>query len=121
MNLVEPGAGLVFMRVGTHAGEPLEEIIERKLKEIDEVGYAFWGYGGINCHPRSVVQPYAEEIAAMCDTVHLCLEEVPPDKETYWADETSAQEWSIDGLNFRPVPKGIRVTGSRYAFIIKGL
>lgn len=110
-------SGLVFMRVGTHAGEPLEEIVERKLKEIEKVGHAFWGYGGSSCHPRSIVQPYAEE----AKHVRLCMEVVPADLETYWAEEVPANEWSIDGIHFRPMPEGIKVTGSRYAFIISGL
>lgn len=109
------------MRVGTHAGEKLEDIISRKSKEIKEVGHAFWGYGGLNCHPRSVVQPYAEEIAASGGVVRLCMEVVPPSEETYWAESEHAREWSIDGVNFRPVPQGICVTGSRYAFVITGL
>ncbi|MDH7972527.1 hypothetical protein QH494_10065 [Sphingomonas sp. AR_OL41] len=121
MSVLEPGAGLVFMRVGTHAGETLEAIVARKLKEIEDIGHAFWGYGGLNCHPRSVVQPYAEEIAASGGVVRLCMEEVAPDKETYWAESEAAREWSIDGLNFRPLPPGIRVTGSRYAFLITAL
>jgi len=121
LSVLDPGSGVVFMRVGTHADEPLEVIIDRKLKEIDVTGQAFWGYGGLNCHPRSVVQPYAEEVVASGNKVSLCMEEVAPDKETYWANAEAATEWSIDGINFRPLPTGIRVTGSRYAFIITGL
>lgn len=109
------------MRVGEHADEPLAAIIKRKLKEIETVGHAFWGYGGLNCHPRSVVQPYAEELNAAGLTVRLCMEEVAPDRERYWANKEAAREWSIDGINFRPIPAGIKVTGSRYAFIITGL
>ena len=32
--IIHPGAGLIFMKVGTHAQESLEEIIDRKRKEI---------------------------------------------------------------------------------------
>jgi hypothetical protein len=121
LNVLQRGAGVVFMRVGTHAGETIEEIVQRKLKEIRDVGHAFWGYGGQNCHPRAIVQPYADEVVSTGGTVRLCLEAVAPDRETYWANESEAREWSIDGLNFRPLPKGIRVTASRYAFVIKNL
>jgi hypothetical protein len=121
LTVLESGAGLIFMRVGTHVGEPLEAIVQRKLKEIEDNGHAFWGYGGLNCHPRSVVQPYAEEVAADGGAVRLCMEAVAPETETYWAEDEAAREWSIDGLNFRPLPRGIRVTGSRYAFLIKAL
>lgn len=117
----ELNGGIVFMRVGTHAEEPLEQIVDRKLAEIDKTGHAFWGYGGRLCHPRSVVQPYADELAKEGGVVRLCMEEVAPDTETYWADSQAASEWSIDGLNFKPIPQGIRVTGSRYAFVVAGL
>ncbi|RYG86367.1 MAG: hypothetical protein EON59_10160 [Alphaproteobacteria bacterium] len=121
MSVLEAGAGLVFMRVGSHAGETLDEIIERKRAEVAQVGHAFWGYGGLNCHPRTVVQPYAEDVARQGGVVRLCLEEVPPSRETYWAEDEPAREWSIDGINFKPLPPGIRVTGSRYAFVITDL
>ena len=36
--------------------EPLDEIIKRKTKEIEEAGFAMWGYnGGNSCHPRTMV------------------------------------------------------------------
>ena len=55
--IIEPGSGLLYMKVGTHARETLEDIIRRKTKEIEDTGYAFWGYGGNTCHPRTMVQP----------------------------------------------------------------
>jgi hypothetical protein len=33
--IVKPGAGLLFMKVGTHAQESLEDIIARKTREIE--------------------------------------------------------------------------------------
>ena len=45
--IVHPGAGVVFMKVGTHAREPLSEIIARKRQEIDDAGYALGGTAGI--------------------------------------------------------------------------
>ena len=48
--IVIPGAGLVYMKVGTHANEPFDEIFERKRKEIEDEGFALWGYGGNTGH-----------------------------------------------------------------------
>ena len=31
--IIRPGAGLLFMKVGTHANEELEDIIKRKQKK----------------------------------------------------------------------------------------
>lgn len=121
MSLLQPGANLIFMRVGTHAGEPFEVIFARKLLEIETTGQAFWGYGGASCHPRSVVQPYGEQVSAEGGTLSLCMQEVAPDQETYWAESEGAREWSIDGINFKDVPTGIKVTGSRYAFVVSNL
>jgi len=45
--LFVPGAGLLFMKVGVHAQETLEDIIRRKSEEIEKEGFAMWGYGGI--------------------------------------------------------------------------
>ena len=44
--IIKPGSGVLFMKVGTHAQEKLEEIIRRKSREIEETGYGMWGYGG---------------------------------------------------------------------------
>ena len=57
-----PGDGILFMKVGVHARESLEDIIERKDKEIRDAGYALWGYGGSTCHPSTMVQPFGEAI-----------------------------------------------------------
>jgi len=48
-SILSPGQGVLYMKVGTHAQEPLEEIIKRKTKEIEDAGYAMWGYGGSTC------------------------------------------------------------------------
>src|SRR5438477_290714 len=49
----------LFMKVGNHANETWEQILERKRKEYDRTGRTFWGYGGTTCHPLGVVQPFA--------------------------------------------------------------
>ena len=49
-SIVKPGTGILFMKVGTHANEPLADIITRKKKEIQDAGCSFWGYGGNTCH-----------------------------------------------------------------------
>ena len=46
LKVVNPGDGILFMKVGTHAQESLDDIIARKSKEIADAGFAMWGYGG---------------------------------------------------------------------------
>ena len=48
---------IVFMKVGRHAGETFEEILERKQREYERAGRIFWGYGGGTMHPTQKVQP----------------------------------------------------------------
>ena len=49
--IAAPGSGIIYMKVGVHARETLEEIIARKTQEIRDEGFAMWGYGG-GCHPQ---------------------------------------------------------------------
>jgi hypothetical protein len=106
------------MKIGVHAQESLESIIDRKLKEIDDEGMAFWGYGGNTCHPTSMVRPFAAEQARQGHPIYLCMEKM---ESHHLAEPKRADEFSIDGLIWKPVPQGIHVLGSRYALAIKNL
>jgi len=39
----------------------------------------------------------------------------------HFADPVRAEEFSVDGIRWQPVPDGINVLGSRYALCIKNL
>jgi hypothetical protein len=52
----------IFMKIGSHAGETLEQILERKQREIERTGRSFWGYGGASCHPLTQLQPFARTL-----------------------------------------------------------
>lgn len=116
--IVKPGAGLLFMKVGTHAQETLEDIIARKTKEIKDTGYAMWGYGGNTCHPRTMVQPFAEDLAARHQPIVLCMQAM---ESKHFAEPLRANEFSPDGINWQLIPPTIHVLGSRYALVIKDL
>lgn len=111
----KPGDSILYMKVGTHAQEELGEILSRKRKEIAREGYAMWGYGGNTCHPTSMVQPFAR---AAVTPIVLCME---PMQSHHRAEPLRAEEFSIDGLRWNPVPGGINVLGSRYALCIRSL
>ena len=106
------------MKVGTHAQEPLEEIIRRKKREIEDAGFSMWGYGGNTCHPMTMVQPFARVHAAASQPILLCME---PMTSKHFAEQVSAKEFSIDGAKWEPIPKGIDVLGSRFALCIDTL
>lgn len=116
-DIVTPGAGLLFMKIGTHAREDLAGIIARKTEEIRRTGYGMWGYGGNTCHPTSMVQPFAKMFAGRGRTIHLVMEEV----ESNHFAEGVAEEFSTDGVTWEKVPETIEVRGSRYALAIRDL
>jgi hypothetical protein len=117
-DIIKAGAGLIFMKVGTHAKQGLEEIIARKAKEIVDTGYGMWGYGGNTCHPRTMVQPFAEDFAKRGGPVYLCMEEMD---SNHFAEPLRASRYSIDGVAWRDVPSTINVLGSRFALVIDEL
>lgn len=117
-DIMKPGTGLIFMKVGVHAKESLEAIIARKTKEIEEAGYALWGYGGNTCHPQSMVQPFAEDYIAKGGVIYLCMQEID---SHHYAEPLRADEFSPDGRTWQEIPKAINVLGSRYALVIKNL
>ena len=117
-NIVEPGAGLLFMKVGTHAQETLEKIISRKIKEIEDAGFAMWGYGGNTCHPRTMVQPFAESLEERGKPIYLCMNEMD---SSHFAEPMRAGEYSADAITWQLVPPPINVLGSRFALVIEDL
>ena len=117
-NPIKPGQGFLYMKVGTHATETLEDIIKRKTKEIDQAGFAMWGYGGNTCHPQTMVQPFARECAEAGQKIYLCMEEM---NSMHFAEPLRAQEYSVDGRNWQTIDPNINVLGSRYALVIKNL
>jgi len=110
--------GLLYMKVGTHANEPLDAIIERKQREIDEAGFALWGYGGSTCHPTRMVQPFADQLTAQGLRLVLAME---PMNSKHFAARIRASELSKDGVDWEAIPAAINALGSRYALVIRDL
>lgn len=117
-DIIHPGAGLLYMKVGTHAQESLEDIIARKSKEIAKVGYGLWGYGGNTCHPSTMVQPFAERFAGEGRPIHLVMEEMD---SKHFAEPLCAKHYSADNLEWHEIPEDIEVRGSRFALKIANL
>lgn len=117
-DIIRPGAGILFMKVGTHAKETLADIIARKTREIEDAGYALWGYGGNTCHPRTMVQPFARAFQQSGGKIYLCMHEM---ESKHRAERVRADEFSEDGFTWNAIPRTINVIGSRYALVIKTL
>ncbi len=105
----------IFMKVGNHAGETWEQILERKRREYERTGRIFWGYGGNTCHPISIVQPFARLAVKEHGNIFLVME---PIESRAKPDILPAKEYSHDGVTWEPIPDGIQVIGSRYALVL---
>lgn len=116
--ILQPGQGILFMKVGTHADEPLEQIITRKRLEIARAGFGLWGYGGNTCHPLTRVQPFAQDFVRRGEVIYLCMH---PMTSHHFAVTKRATEYSADGVEWTEIPEAINVIGSRYALAIKDL
>lgn len=111
------GEGIFYMKVGTHAGETIDQIVARKQEEIEREGFTLWGYGGSNCHPLSIVQPFAHELQRD-GKIRLLMEQT---HASHFAADRQAKEYSEDGITWTAIPAGIEVKGSRYALVITDL
>jgi|SRR5438067_8289111 len=116
--LIKPGLGVLYMKVGTHARESLEDILLRKTREIEEAGYALWGYGGGTCHPLTTVQPFARTYVKRGGKILLIMERID---SRHHAEQLRAKDMSHDGISWSTIPATINALGSRYALVIKDL
>jgi hypothetical protein len=117
-DILKPGDGFVFMKVGTHARESLPDIIARKRKEIEDAGYALWGYGGNTCHPFTMVQPFARDFVEKDGVIYLVMQ---PMTSNHFALPERAAKFSDDGVHWEEIPFAINVKGSRYALKVDEL
>lgn len=115
---LHPGVGILYMKVGTHANESLEDIIARKQKEIEDEGFALWGYGGNTCHPTSMVQPFAARLSLAGAPLILAMK---PMISKHYAEPIRAEESSVDGVSWQTIPKGVNARGSRFALVLDSL
>lgn len=111
-----PAGPCVIMKAGPHAGEGLDAIIARKQQETAFAGWCLWGYGGSACHPLTQVQPHAESARPSPVTV-MFIETA----STPAVNASAASEYSADAREWMLVPEGHRVTGSKWALVLRGL
>jgi len=112
------GDAFIYMKVGVHAKESLEDILQRKRREIAEAGVSFWGYGGNTCHPLNAVQPFVRDKIAGGSVVRLLMEEID---SHHFAEQIRAEYYSENGVDWVEIPKAINVLGSRYALVVDTL
>ncbi len=109
---------IVFMKIGYHCDESLEEIIKRKKEEENKTGKIFWGYGGSFLHPLTQLKPFIQK-ALQRKLNPVLLLSLTPSK--YIAQPKLAKEYSPDRKIWFPLPKGVLVKGSKFAIICRNL
>jgi len=105
------------MKVGQHAGENFEDILQRKKEEYEAAGMIFWGYGGTTLHPTKTVQPFMRTYEKK-NGIFLMMQIVKSNADP---DIIPAKEYSSNGVDWEPIPDGINVYGSRYALVLDNI
>lgn len=94
--------------VGSHAGETLEQIFERKQKEIEKAGFTFWLYKSHSAKPEVVQKLARSNKKAFCYFIRASSQlGARPTKES-----KPATHFSVNGSVWKKIPNNILVTGS---------
>lgn len=109
---------IIFMKYGVHASEQVEQIVERKMREIQEAKLMFWGYGGTICHPINQVQPFLKRNAARNQKTYLVMAYTPSKMNGSMMEAIS---YSTDKVSWNKIPTGIHVYGSKYAIVCNSI
>lgn len=107
----------IFMKVGSHAGESIEGILERKRRALTKQGRIFWAYTNTP-DPVECVQRLVEEEKAIEVLMPLTRDALRRPRATSAASAAAsrpAKEFSCDGITWKELPPGDKVTVSRWA------
>ena len=111
-----PPNAFIYMKVGPHGGETLEDILRRKKRELQKAGRIFWSYGGDHggpLHPKTQVQPFAEEWTEKQGCIYVLMERLNSRRSSYGRPAGTAMEYSVNRDEWRGIPAGIRTGLSR--------
>lgn len=110
----------IFMKIGPHAQKTLPEILEEKRQQIRDVGYCFWGYGGYTLHPVLTVVPFVRYLESKSLDCFLGAEETPSNAARE-IEPSPSTAYSLDKVQWEPIPKGLTVTGSKFALVLNSI
>ena len=113
----------IFMKVVNYGEDTLEEIMERKQRELNDVGWTYWGYGGNEgtgpLHPKKQVQPFAGQWMKEPGSVQVLMEKIDgkfnielPTAKKYSADD------SVDEERWNCLPSGIYLPRTKWALVL---
>ena len=112
-----PPDAFLYMKVGPHGPESLDEILVRKAREYEATGRIFWGYGGSVLHPRTQVWPFAEKWTARQGSLYVLMERLPKPRRNHIPNTSTATHYSADGDEYVKLPAGVR-TGTAFALVL---
>jgi hypothetical protein len=118
MNFNQELSAIVFMKFGYHALENETDIVCRKRDEYKQSGKIFWGYGGTLCHPINQVRPFAMNMQSKGIKVYLAMS-FTKSKPQMTGHE--CKMFSVNNKDWKEIPNGIKVTGSKYAIVCSQL
>ena len=117
-----PKDAFIFMKVGPHGRENLDQIIERKKRELKEEEMTLWSYGKTGpLHPTTQVQPFAEERVEKLefDYIEVLMEEIeaPP---RYGAVAGTAKSYSVrnNKKGCKDIPEGVCTGAPEHALVL---
>ena len=113
-----PPDAFIYMKVGPHGGETLDEILIRKNRELEKAGRIFWSYGGDHggpLHPNNQVQPFAQEWTQKQGSVYVLMEPLNSAGSIYGLPHGTATKYSVnrDDNEWEAIPEGIQTGLSR--------
>lgn len=113
----------IFMKVGDYGEDTLEKIVERKQRELNEVGETYWAYGGKTgrgpLHPKNQIQPFAGKWMKEPGSVQVLMEkidggyniELPAAKKYSAVDSVDEKDWNC-------LPSGIYLSQTKWALVL---
>ena len=111
-----PPDAFIYMKVGPHGGETFDEILSRKNRELEKAGKIFWSYGGDHggpLHPKTQVQPFAQEWTQNQGSVYVLMERLNSPGSRYGLPPGTATEYSVNRDEWEGIPEGIQTGLSR--------
>ncbi len=115
---------IIYIKVGTHAGESIDEIISRKQNEEKRAGMFFWGYSGKILFPSTQVLPFIEESKSRGIVPKLLMHVIQNRSRNRYNPHVSqkAEYYSKNKEDdWQLIPQGISVIGSDYALVCRNL
>ena len=96
---------IILSIIGMSAGETKEEILDRKIKDINNLGFTFWIYKSHQANPKTV-QDFCKKARIENKKVFcIFIEPSIPNGTRPTKINLSAKEFSVDNKKWKQLPK----------------